>query len=287
MVTTGDGRVAHCRGCLWLALALGASSTVWAGGDAPPLDTGWEDAVEHVLQVSAEEGGREEYEVARIQREDLVDVVVVRHLRSDRRWSFETPGKAWLHHPPRDYDGDGSTELLASEGAGGTCCPPRDVILGIVDGEPVRVAFPESGFDTGELRVEWDARGARFVRIDVDGRSTFRWRGGRIERVEHLPPLATLAQIEGSGERWQDGAPRLHALAFDLDGDGVEERIECTESTRFGNLEDCALPVPGSAPQVLDVACSRLGVLAERSQGMHVLVCDALTTLRFDGRVWR
>lgn len=272
---------------LWLAGVLGTCPALANATPPATLDQDWEMAVEHVLQVATQAGPPERYEVALMTGDDQLDVVIVRHVGSGRRWSFDTPGHAWLHHPPRDLDGNGSTELLASTGTGGTCCPPHDAILGIVNGAATWVSFPESGFETGELQLEWDPHGTRLVRSDLDGQHTFRWNDGQIERIEYLPPLATLAQIEGSGERWQDGAPRTHTLAFDLDGDGEQERIECLESPRFGNLEACTLPVPGAAPQTLDYACTRLGVLSERSHGQHVLVCGALATLRFDGQGWR
>lgn len=229
------------------------------------------------------------FEVNVVKGSDLVEVVVVRLPATGRSWEFISSGRVVFSTAPRDYDGDGSEELLGVDGPGGSCCPNQDFILAIDPHrlEPRWVAFPESGFETQDLQVEWDAGRAHFVRKDEDGCWIFGWHAGAIGTLQHFPPLSSLAEITGRAERWYDGPPETRQLEFDLDRDGRPERIDCDINARSGHLQDCALPVPAASPSELVSECSRLGVLSSLSHGLHELVCGARETLSFDGQRWR
>lgn len=96
--------------------------------------------------------------------------------------------------------------------------------------------------------------------------------------------LATIVEIRGPGSAFTAGPPQ--ELVFDLDQDGSPETIRCEVWERWGSLL-CTLPLPSGGKQQLSVGCERLGVLGTQTGGMHDLVCNHETVLRFDGTQWK
>lgn len=193
----------------------------------------------------------------------------------------------------QDLNGDGTVDAIISVHGGGNCCPPEYYFVADMGGGQFAVTqVPEVYAWHDPVAEEAEGRAiVRFISVN-EGMNTddyletthiFRFEGAEPVVVsksakEEIPALAEIRSRE-VGEDYN----RRISFAYDLNGDGREDEISCGFWGRWGRLTDCHASLQDDAESVaINVACKRLGVVSQRSDGMHHLVCDADSLIAFN-----
>ncbi|MCP3142902.1 hypothetical protein [Pyxidicoccus xibeiensis] len=187
-----------------------------------------------------------------------------------------------------DFNQDGRDDALVQVYTVGNCCEPCYLFATVAaNGKPLVTNSYCSGM--GPPRVGTSDGKVTFTLDDEEGQKTFVLSGNKARlHEERETPLLDVSFEFTAEQLWKLAKERetspgetVETLAYDLSGDGQDERIECTGWERWSALS-CKVFLGGK--QVGDVSgCKSLGVLPSMTQGMHDLACDRRKTFRWNG----
>lgn len=197
----------------------------------------------------------------------------------------------------RDFDGDGSLDALVEDitACGGNCCPNQFFFASsLPDGTfAVSDEFASSWVDP--VIEKWKGRWSVVVVSNNEGVNTerpvettrrFVLEGGKAVKVEEHQRQDVKAIVEMRSEIFTGNKENeTHSFQYDLDGDGKKDTITGTLWERWGRIIWTVEFANGKKFSSND-ACKRIGVLATKSNGVHDLVCDQDTVLRWDGSAY-
>jgi len=211
---------------------------------------------------------------------------------STAQWDNENPQK-WVVLTS-DLDRDGWLDTIIALSSGGTCCPPRYMVVSyrgdgffatsthpdfwswqdpeIIDtpsGPVIRaVAAPAGVGDTS--MEEW--------------RYDFRLVNGRLQLVSKLQNSAMIhAKVSMTSEAVIKRGKEQGTIKADIDGDGKPDTMTCQYWERWGALGACEVATARFGKIQLSLGCQRWGILETETNGMMDLVCDRDAVLKFDG----
>lgn len=191
-----------------------------------------------------------------------------------------------------DFDQDGRDDALVQVASGGSCCAPGYLFVSVSpEGEPV-VSKVFHSSEAPPLIGETEGR-LSFTFIDEKGEKTFVLEQGEGRLVVERPYPVLETVFEYTAERlWKAAEERAaspdatkETLKYDLDEDGRPETIECKGWERWNGLM-CEIYRANRKLIGTLGGCRRVGVLPEKTRGMHDLVCDKNSVSRWNGTVY-
>ena len=189
-----------------------------------------------------------------------------------------------------DFDGDGLLDAVVSTSHGGNCCGPNYFVVSH-RGEGFFAVYTHQdmtgwpsvslNLDYGEklLKVSNSSLGLKHP-ITEEQISFFRFAKGKLDRISYATNSAVVAAlIEVTA---QDVENDKKTINFDVDADGIEEEIVVSfwdrwQVATFGNIESSSMGSIGFSN-----GCSRIGFLSSMTNGVHDIVCDRNSILRYD-----
>lgn len=191
-----------------------------------------------------------------------------------------------------DLDGDGLEDALIEDSTCSSWGPPTYYFVAGTLADKFEVHELASQAEPPELE-EWNGRPSITITSNNEGfnldrpqeiKRRFVFEHGRAVKVEEkrrveLKALANLRaeQFQGAKDDEERG------ISFDLDGDGKKDRLAGTLWERWGRIFWHTSHADGGGAVGGDLACKRIGVLPEITHGVHDLVCDFDTRLRWTG----
>ncbi|MGC4119612.1 MAG: hypothetical protein QM765_34575 [Myxococcales bacterium] len=208
---------------------------------------------------------------------------------------FSTDGDVLSIEAVRDFDGNGTPDVLVGRSSGGTSAYGEYFFVSA--GKDGNFTLTEEfGYSPDGPTIErWKGEWTVVVTSDNEGwnqdrphevTQRFALRAGEavllssVERKE-LPALGDLRSEVFDFE--QPDSPR--SIEFDLDEDGRPDVISGTLWQRWGRIVWDVRFADGKAFRA-DTACKRVGVLASKTKGVRDLVCDFDSTYRWDGSAY-
>ena len=201
----------------------------------------------------------------------------------------------------RDFDGDGYRDALVM--ANSACSDilfPNDFffVSALPDGRFVVAALADSHKEAmiEKWKGQWsvvvvsDNTGANLERpLEITRR--FVLKAGRAVKVEQhrrkeIDALVNMRSEDFRSEVYLTDPPAAepppHTLEYDLDGDGRADTISGTINEIYGIIMWTVTFADGKQFSS-KVGCRRIGVLATTTNGVHDLVCNQDSVLRWDG----
>jgi hypothetical protein len=190
-----------------------------------------------------------------------------------------------------DFDGDGRDDALVEISTMGNCCSPCYLFATApAGGKPVVTESFCS--ENGPPQVEEKDGKATFTLSDEDGLKTYALVGHEARLLSERPHPTYEPVFEYTSEQlWALAEKkRTHVdatwekLAYDLNDDGIKDRIECKGWQRWQALM-CDFYLGDK--QVAHVSgCQSVGVLESKTQGVHDLVCNRRKVFRWNGSTY-
>ncbi|MFL5350717.1 MAG: hypothetical protein ACJ8AT_38595 [Hyalangium sp.] len=191
-----------------------------------------------------------------------------------------------------DFDQDGRDDALVQVDNGGNHFPPGYLFASVSpEGKPVvSKVFHDSS--TPPLIGETEGR-LSFTFIDENGEKVFVLEKGEGRLVAERPYPVLETVFEYTAERlWKVAEDRAtspgetkQTLKYDLDEDGRPEIIECQGWERWHGLL-CEIYRANRKLIGTIGGCKRVGVLPQKTRGMHDLVCDKNIVSRWNGTLY-
>jgi hypothetical protein len=194
----------------------------------------------------------------------------------------------------KDLDGDGLIDAILEEGTGGTGAY-GDPMYYFVAGTMGDVFLAqEVGNGEGKL-APWHGKSSLVLDTDNEGVNTdrpergilrFAFENGHAVLVEekHAVEIKALADLRSEQFDAVSNQDEEKSLFFDLDGDGKKDELVGRLWFRWGRFYWRVRFGDGRTTEEDDSStCKRLGVLAQKTQGHHELVCDFDTRFRWNG----
>lgn len=199
----------------------------------------------------------------------------------------------------RDYSGNGTNDALLQATDCGNWSGGHGeyffVSLG-VEGSPVR-SVTVYGSEHPPIIERWRNVWSVVTEATNDGvnldarehtRTRFILRGNELEVVEvqHRAELPAVVEMRSKAfeGRPYDSPQSMH---FDLNGNGRSERISCTLWERWGVMRCEVSDERGRQLVDGELSGKRIGVLANKTNGMHDLIADFDEVYRWDGQRYR
>lgn len=198
----------------------------------------------------------------------------------------------------RDFDGDGFPDALVEDitACGGNCCPNKFLFVSArPDGTfAMSDEFADSWKDP--VIEKWKGRWSVVVVSNNEGVNRerpveitrrFVLEDGKAVKVEEHQRQDIKAIVEMRSEIFKgDDAGETHTFQYDLDGDGKKDTITGKLWERWGRILWTVKFANGKTFSSND-ACKRIGVLSSKTNGVHDLVCDQDTVLRWNGDAYK
>ncbi len=195
-----------------------------------------------------------------------------------------------------DYDNDGDLDALAlySESGGGNCCANNYfVITNMGNGKFIRSVMTEGSFSSPTFNY-WKGQNTLVVKSSNEGINTddyqetiYRYAitNGNIKQIEaiktaEIPAVAEIRSSEFSFEEPQE----IRTLVYDLDGDNVNDTIQCSFWDRWGMMIPSFYFSKGTVCEETGLSAKRIGVLESKTHGVNDLVFDLNTIMKWDGK---
>ena len=198
----------------------------------------------------------------------------------------------------KDFDRDGLPDILVSHivGCGGNCCGDAFFFVSYLgNGRFERSA--EFGYAWSDPVIEESDAGWSVVVTSANEgvnqdrpkeiTQRFVLKRGKAVKVAESERKSIDSLAELRSEQFNAAKPgETRTLTYDLDGDGLPDRIVGTLWLRWGRIR-WIVHFGRGGEFAGDDACKRIGVLSTRSEGVADLVCDQDRVLRWDGRGYR
>lgn len=203
----------------------------------------------------------------------------------------------------QDFDGNGTTDALIEDlsACGGNGAGSSYFFISYLGEGYFRVSNPTDCCARQDPVIEgWQGRPSVVVTLSNEGvnqedpettRIRYVLRSGEAVKVEESTKgnLVALAELRYA-QFTQGRVNQVLRLRYDLNRDGVPDTLFGTPWERWGRINWSArLSGVGDIPERGDANCKRLGVLGSMTNGVHDLVCDQDTILRWDprARTWQ
>ncbi|WP_156476475.1 hypothetical protein [Aeromonas enteropelogenes] len=198
----------------------------------------------------------------------------------------------------RDFDGNGSTDALIKNitACGGNCCGDSFFFISYRgNGHFQRSA--EFGYSWSDPKIEeWKGLSSVVVTDHNEGVNQYRAEEeitryvldtGKSVKVEESKRQRLLALQElNSADFDFERTNEVRVLTYDLNGDGVKDRLEGRLWHRWGRIVfDIEMSKAGRTSDY--DACKRIGILSSKTNGVNNLVCDQDHVLQWDGLRYR
>ena len=197
----------------------------------------------------------------------------------------------------KDINNDGINEILMTESSKGNCCSPTLSFYYLNNQNDLQMFKFEnweawSGWDDIEFKISGDHVAMTNIRKNSGINTNLNWTkvsytydGIKVSDalITKIPEMKSISEIRSSQFEMQDKVSDQLALTFDLNADEEAETIICEYWERWGSFSTCNLSSPNNEiSQVFPDAGKRIGVLAEKRNGWHMLVSDHSDRWSFD-----
>lgn len=193
----------------------------------------------------------------------------------------------------RDFDGNGSIDALVTNiiACGGNCCGDSYFFYSY-SGDGHFQQSGEFGYSWSKPKIEkWKGRWSVVVTSINEGINTQKFNeikeryvldAGEAVKIEETERkgLSTLTEINSN--EFDMDKEEIKYLNFDLDGNGLEDRLRCGLWTRWGRIVWTVEWDNGTKTEVKS-NCKRVGILPTKTKGVHDIVCDLDGVLIWDG----
>ena len=194
----------------------------------------------------------------------------------------------------RDYDGNGGADALVRHviACGGNCCGDEFTFVSYL-GNGHFQRTNSFGYSWGEPKIEkWKGMWSVVVTSNNEGMNTFAPEerieryvldSGKAVKVEESERKRIMSVVDLISDEFDyEKQDEVRSLSFDLDGDGIEDKINAKLWHRWGRLV-WTIKFSNGAVYESHLACKRIGILATKSHSFNDLVCDQDQILRWSG----
>lgn len=213
--------------------------------------------------------------------------------KGDRKIKVTKEEKCLLLVDQKDFDGDGDTDLLVEDvvACGGNCCPNSFFVVAY-DGN-MKFKISENFNSSWEgIKVEkWKDRWsfvATYVRAGANTLDYYEATkrhiliNGKITLVEFFEKEEMKALYNIRAKQFdikKEG--QVKVFEFDIDGDGVKEKIKCRLWNRWGVVQ---CEVKKGEKILVKVSGKRAGFLKTKSSGFHDIVVNHDVIHKWNGK---
>jgi hypothetical protein len=195
----------------------------------------------------------------------------------------------------KDFDGNGTLDALVQNttACGGNCCPNGFFFISARGGGKFDIGDPMADSWVDPVIERWKGRWSVVIVSNNAGVNTerpveitrrFVFENGKAVKVEERQRKEIQSLLDLRSEVFKSGSPdERHQITYDLDGDGRQDKIGGTLWERWGLIVWTVEFANGKKAEGKP-DCKRIGVLASKTSGVHDLVCDQDTVLRWDGK---
>jgi hypothetical protein len=204
----------------------------------------------------------------------------------------------------QDFDGDGLSDALISESTGGNCCASMYKIASYQ---------ATKGFSVHDLTDAWDepqissrinpktGKPQKIIKFisNNEGINTDDFQEERKSYVlENGKPILITTErdkelkalVEKRSNQLTEAETKqanFNVLSYDLDGDGKKDTINGSFWERWGRISfEINFANGTQVKNNNDLHCKRIGVLANKTNGVHDLVCDTATLFKWTGTTY-
>jgi hypothetical protein len=194
----------------------------------------------------------------------------------------------------RDFDGDGLPDALVmySESGGGNCCGSEYFVYSYKGkGKFEKTQKVGNTWNTPTIE-KWKGKWSIVIVSNNNGTNVddyeevterFVFDGLKLVKVEETKPVEIKALVEMRSKQFDfDNPEEVHELVYDLDEDQINDTIQGTLFQRWGTIMwnvklGNGTIIEGPYPS------KRIGVLENKTNGMHDLVGDLDDVIQWDG----
>lgn len=198
-----------------------------------------------------------------------------------------------------DLDGDGRNEVILEIHHGGNCCGSEYAIVSHRGENYFSITqhevFDGAGFPSFELV---DYKGEKLIQVVnmPNGAentsqsimiSLLKYEYGQLtllSQTENASLIPAIVEVNSFG--FDENNPAQIIKEFDADGDDIVDKLVCDYWPRWSSTV-CDVDSSVFGYQDLSTGCHRVGVLANRSNGLSDLVCNHFSTFTFDGKEYK
>ena len=194
-----------------------------------------------------------------------------------------------------DLDGDGRDEVILEIHHGGNCCGSEYAVVSHRGENYFSItqheAFDGAGFPSFEFV---DYKGEKLIQVVnmPNGAentsqsimiSLLKYEYGQLTLLSQTENASLIpAIVEVNSFEFDQENPVQIIKEFDADGDDIADKLVCDYWPRWSSTV-CDVESSVFGYQDLSTGCHRVGVLANRSNGLSDLVCNHFSVFRFNG----
>ena len=196
----------------------------------------------------------------------------------------------------RDFDNNGSKDVLIENviGCGGNCCANSYFFYSYLgDGHFQR--SDDFGYSWDEPLIEkWKGLWSVVVTSTNEGfnqeapveiKERYVLDNGEAIRVEYSERKSLISLIEMKSDEFDiENIDEIRTIYFDIDRDGVDDKIEGQLWERWGRIIWKVVFSSGKTFTCSECSCKRIGIAESSTNGVHDLICDLDDIYKWDGR---
>jgi len=188
-----------------------------------------------------------------------------------------------------DLDGDGLPEAIVSTSHSGNCCGPNYFVVSHRGKGFFSVHTHENLHDVSfDLKLNTDY-GSKLIEVSdtvpslnpIDQEYTYllEFTSGALKTVstfKNMALLPAIVEVTAADVQYEN-----KTLIFDVDGDGIDDKIPCNFWSRWNSVICGDIETSSKGTIILSYGCSRIGFLKTKTNGVHDVVCSRNDILKY------
>ena len=191
-----------------------------------------------------------------------------------------------------DLDGDGLPEAIVSTSHSGNCCGPNYFVVSNRGKGFFSVHTHENLHDVSfDLKLNTDY-GSKLIEVSdtvpslnpIDQEYTYllEFTSGALKTVstfKNMALLPAIVEVTAADVQYEN-----KTLIFDVDGDGIDDKIPCNFWSRWNSVICGDIETSSKGTIILSSGCSRIGFLKSTTDGIHDVVCSRNSILKYNAK---